>query len=505
MSNKPKLTPPGQTPSKVSAPFLPDQRVFRLKLIASLAFTLLVVAAFAVVVVLPDRLTNKAESSEKSAQGGGPSAGEGKSPTDSQPEDIAQRQPEGPEKSRAEMLLKSVLKQQAKLEAEGVKVWGSRTHVTSYPAVLAKLSEADAHFDAQRYGMSASAYTETVALMDQLDASRPERIRLGFQAGMDAVDRFDDAAATTEFEMVLALDPANAAASHGMGRVRNLARVKALVDEGQLAEERENLEQARKAYGEAFRIDSEFDVVRDHLARVDELIRTSQFELAVSEASSALDRTDLAGAQDALQRARQLRPDATEVRDIGRRLQAHKRRVELAQIRKHAQAQESKERWHKAKQAYRRALAIDPNADFALKGKKRAEQFAVLNGDVDGYLADPHRLQSAETRTRARETWQRVANLDPGRRLRDKNRRLGDLIDAYNKPVPVILRSDGMTDVTLYRVGKLGRFQEQRRELRPGLYTAHGTRSGYRDVKIRFEVPVTGTVTKVSVVCRETI
>ena len=500
MSTKPKLTPPEHRAPQAPNPFSPDQRAGRLKLIVSLIFVLLLATAFAVVIVLPERLANEQGPAGESIRPQEPQADQRHSPLN----DAAQEQ-DSSEKLRAERLLKTVLKQQAALEAEGVKIWGLRIHVTSYPDVLAKLGEADAHFAAQRYGQSAGAYQETIGLMEQLESSRPERARRGLQAGMEALDRFDVAAATEEFEMVLALDPANAEARHGLKRVPLLPRVKELVAAGQVAEERNDLEQARKAYGEAVKVDSESDVARSHLERVDNLIRQRQFELAVSQASSALARADFAGTREALQRARQLQPDAVEVREIGLRLQARERQAELARLRKLAQAHERKENWSGARKAYRRALAIDPTAAFALEGRKRAERYALLIGIVDGYLAEPHTLQSAQTRNSARETWQQVGRLDAGRRLREKNDRLGKLISAYERPVPVVLRSDGMTDVVLYRVGKLGKFQEHRRELLPGLYTVLGTRSGYRDVKIKFEVPVSGVVSEVSVICRETI
>jgi len=47
--------------------------------------------------------------------------------------------------------------------------------------------------------------------------------------------------------------------------------------------------------------------------------------------------------------------------------------------------------------------------------------------------------------------------------------------------------SDNLTEVSVYRVGRLGRFTAQELLLRPGRYTVVGTREGYKDV--RQEVP----------------
>ncbi len=506
MNNKPKLTPPEPRPPETPRSFSPDPSALRMKVVASLVFFVLVVAAIAVVAVLPDRLAKKREHLANATENGMIAKQVAAVPVArQQPETIPEALPEEEEKSEAELLLKEVLKRQAVLEAEGVKVWGSRTHVTSYPEVLAKLSEADAHFKAQQYGRSVNAYKETIDLLQQLDSSRPERIRSGLQAGLEALDRLDDNTAIREFETVLALDPGNTESIQGLERARQVPRITALVEKGQIAERQDDLDQAQAAYKGAVSLDSKFKPAREHLERVDELIRTRQFNGAVAEAELALERGNFTGTQNALRRARQLQPDASEVRNIARRLHSRKRQAELKRIRKLAIAQEKKENWNEARQSYEKALAIDANATFASNGKRRTDQYGALNKAVNGYLAEPQGLQQSETRAKAREILQAVANLDSGQRLHQKNNELGRLIDAYEKPVAVTLHSDGITEVTLYRVGKLGRFQVHRRQLRPGLYTAQGTRSGYRDVKVTFEVPINGVQTTVSIVCQEAI
>ena len=66
------------------------------------------------------------------------------------------------------------------------------------------------------------------------------------------------------------------------------------------------------------------------------------------------------------------------------------------------------------------------------------------------------------------------------------------------------LRSDGATEVTVYKVARLGLFEERQLELRPGQYTAVGTRRGFRDVRVVFTVSP-DNVTPVFVACSETI
>ena len=57
------------------------------------------------------------------------------------------------------------------------------------------------------------------------------------------------------------------------------------------------------------------------------------------------------------------------------------------------------------------------------------------------------------------------------------------LIGAAEQPVRLALQSDSVTEVTIYRVGKLGAFERREMDLLPGKYTVVGTRAGFRDVR----------------------
>jgi len=57
------------------------------------------------------------------------------------------------------------------------------------------------------------------------------------------------------------------------------------------------------------------------------------------------------------------------------------------------------------------------------------------------------------------------------------------LVTAAETPQRVAIASDNQTDVTVYRVGRLGTFERKELELLPGRYTLVGVRAGFRDVR----------------------
>ncbi len=78
------------------------------------------------------------------------------------------------------------------------------------------------------------------------------------------------------------------------------------------------------------------------------------------------------------------------------------------------------------------------------------------------------------------------------------------LADART-PVAVVIESDGLTEVAVSRVGRLGTLTRRTVDLRPGEYTVTGSRRGYRDVRRRLTVSAGTIVPPVVVRCEEAL
>ena len=82
---------------------------------------------------------------------------------------------------------------------------------------------------------------------------------------------------------------------------------------------------------------------------------------------------------------------------------------------------------------------------------------------------------------------------------------LKQTLQFASAPVAVELQSDNATQVTVFRVGDLGAFSQKQLSLKPGNYVAVGNRSGYRDVRVEFQVTHKGLSSPVTVICREPV
>jgi len=489
MSGKPKLQPPSQPRI-----FASDPGVSRFRRKALIVFIILVLVAVAVVVILPNRLARKRQQATVM-----PVA----EPVQSQPRASEVSESKAIE---AQELLKKTLNLKARLDNEGVKNWGAEPFVTSYGETLALLAEANAYLDDQFFDQAVKGYQETIVSLEQLLASRPERIRRAIQAGNEALVQLDSKLAKQYFEIALAADYDNSEALTGLKRAENLPQVLENLAQGQFHEENGNLDAARKMYVDAISLDKDSNAARDHLRQVNQLILERDFQRSMSEAISALHQKKIGIAKHALDIARKLRPDAAAVLDLEQQLKNTEQRIELQRLEMQALKYEKTEQWKKAGKTYVQALKIDANTGFAKQGKLRAERFAELNKQVQTYLLNPDDLQAPEHRNHARSIYNKaIANSDIGPMFHDKTEKLGHLLDMYNKTVSILVQSDDLTDVTIYRVGRLGHFLKHSLKLLPGRYKAIGTRSGYRDVIVSFTVPVDSEEITLKMYCKEKI
>jgi hypothetical protein len=174
----------------------------------------------------------------------------------------------------------------------------------------------------------------------------------------------------------------------------------------------------------------------------------------------------------------------------------------LASARKY----EREERWSDALGEYRAALAVDAKLLDAKQGVERVEPRVMLDAALASYLDRPERVFSDAVRGAARATLAQAAAIaDPGPVLAGQMTRLRALLAAAETPVRLVIASDKLTDVTIYRVGKLGVFDRKDMEVLPGRYTVVGTRSGFRDVRREITILPGSVPPELTIRCEEKI
>ncbi len=208
------------------------------------------------------------------------------------------------------------------------------------------------------------------------------------------------------------------------------------------------------------------------------------FEAAMTEGLAALDRGDFAAAREAFSRASGLRPGSTQSADGLARAEAGARLASIHDLRRQAEDLEASEDWHGAAERYSAVLELDPAVEFAQAGLERSRRRGSLADRLEFHLANPKRLSSDEVLQEASTLVGLASEIDPaGPEHRRRTEQLAAVVREYSTPIKATLESDQLTEVVVYKVGRLGAFSQRALDLRPGTYTVVGSRSGYRDVR----------------------
>ena len=129
-----------------------------------------------------------------------------------------------------------------------------------------------------------------------------------------------------------------------------------------------------------------------------------------------------------------------------------------------------------------------------------------MNDRLEYHIAHPDRLSEEKVLKEAEEALAAARGIEPTtQKLRRQMNQLQGAIRIATTPVRVLLVSDNLTNVVVYRVGRLGTFERRTLDLRPGTYTVVGTREGYRDVRRQLEVVAEGKSEPLTVRCEEEI
>jgi len=228
------------------------------------------------------------------------------------------------------------------------------------------------------------------------------------------------------------------------------------------------------------------------------------FVAAMSSGLLALENGDWDAAREAFETASSLRPAAPEVADGLARTAAAERRALVNTGTVRGLELEASEDWAEAEKTYLQVLAVEPEAADAIEGRDRAARRAALDERLQYHIANPGRLASPGVFEDATELLAEARELDPrGPRLEAQLSRLEESLETASTPVPVVVVSDNLTQVAIYRVDRLGTFSKRELRLRPGTYTAVGSRDGFRDVRVQFTVTAGAAPAAVTVVCTE--
>jgi len=403
------------------------------------------------------------------------------------------------DKEQAEQKLAEFMQLKQQLESKGASTWGAEAYLE-----MAQLAEeADRLLIENNTRAAGTKYGEAITKARELtDRIEPTLKRL-LAEGQTALAEGNAELAQQKLAVALMIDPDNRPAQDGLKRAKNAAVVKRLIEQGAAHEKEGNAAFAHADYQQALRLDPESKEAQLALARVKRLISNEEFQQLMSEGLEALNANNYNLAREKLLKAQSFRPTAQEVKDALAQVDQSIRLASIETYRQKATNAEQAEDWEQALDAYLQVLKIDPNVQFASQGKQRALDHIRIDKRIRFFMQQPAALESDQQLENAIQLLAEIEKIDPqGPQLKGQLAKLTRMVEAARTPIEIIIESDGLTEVAVYKVGKLGRFTSRVLSLRPGTYTVVGTRDGYQDVRRQFTIKAGQDPQRLAVKCQ---
>lgn len=361
-------------------------------------------------------------------------------------------------------------------------------------------------FERRNFEAADADFKTAVKAFEATRQSLPQLHEQALAAGDAALAQCLREQALNEFRYALALMPSDALATEGIARAQVCEQVYAHISAGAKVEQSGDADGARSEYQAAVQLDPKSVAAKQALGALTGQASDLDYSKQVAAGLESLRKHRYSAAATAIAAADKLRPNSPEVQRLSEQLGEVHSNERLQALKGEAADDEQAEHWSEALDAYHAMLAVDGTLVFALQGAQRSEERMKLDAELASFIDNPDRLSAEEVRNAAATALARGQVLPlRGPRIETQISRIKVLLSQFDSRVSIALRSDGFTDVTIYRVGGLGKFSQRSVSLKPGRYTFVGARLGYRDVRREVEVAPSQENAALEIRCEEQI
>lgn len=406
------------------------------------------------------------------------------------------------QRREVQKVLQEILQLQEELIERKVEIWAPEP----YFAARTLAEQADGIYRQRKFMQALLQYRQALSGLQQVRDSIPERIEQHLADGDKALNIGDGEAAHKAFDLALIISRKHPRGVSGKNRAELLPEVWPHVTAGQEAFSENALDTAKTALEKALHLDKHTAPASALLQEVNAAILERDYSAAMSSGYAAIAAGEFDQAKGFFIAATKLKPKAGDPAVGIKQAENGIAQASINRLFTLARTNEQKEQWHAATEQYSKLTVKDSSLVEALTGKSRSTARAKLDDQLQDLLGDPLTLGQRNRNQYARQVLADARALNQETpRLQGQIKQLETALTQSMIPIRVLLQSDASTNVTIYHVGKLGNFSAREITLKPGRYTAVGTRHGYRDVRQEFVVDPSGKSPTVTIQCAEKI
>jgi len=291
-----------------------------------------------------------------------------------------------------------------------------------------------------------------------------------------------------------------------LDRALKLDQVLERTQKGQIEFDIGNYELAIQSFEDALSIDSNWEPAKNGLNRSKKSFEEEIFQESISKGYQYLNEENFEEAEGLFNQSLLIRPNSQEAKQALDELNL-KRIASLTKSLKYkGLIAEVNEEWKQAKGFYEDILVIDPNIEEVKESLSRVESRILLASEMKSIITRSDSYNDNKVLGQAQAILDTARSIERiGPKLQESIQKLDALIQVALIPIDVIFESDELTEVTIFKVDQMGTFLQRIVSLRPGIYTARGSRRGFKDETIRFRVAPNQQNQRIRIVCNKKI
>ena len=383
-------------------------------------------------------------------------------------------------KQQAEELLLQVIEKQKLLESKAIKKWAE----DEFRIALTLGSSGDEYFRKQKYTSAITSYKEAIIILDDLQLKIAPTLAMHLEKGELALTQAEKETAILHFELANAIDAENIQAVNGLKRAKTIKELYALLEQGGKFEAANRLADAKNIYQKATVLDPLSSEAKSALDRISGRLAENEFSRLISKGYAALKSRQYGDARADFLAAQKIIPNSNKPKQGIAAIEQAIREEKLAALKIEAQHFETAQAWGDAANTYQQMLTVSSSSSIAQQGLSRCQERNTILTKLDEHIENKLRLSSDGVANEAQYLLQEVASIsNPGSKITQRADTLKELIQLAMQPVSITLQSDNKTDIAIFKVGKFGKFEQHKVDLKIGKYTIVGARPGFRDVR----------------------
>jgi tetratricopeptide (TPR) repeat protein len=406
------------------------------------------------------------------------------------------------QKPIAEAIFTELTIRKDSIRSQGIYFWGDK----DWESILSLEDEGDTAFASENYDKAVNQYRKALQKLSDLELSIPGVLSNALKLGQSSILGGNKNDAIANFEIALAIDGNNLEAKQGLDRALKLDKVIENSTKGEIEFQKGNFLSAIESFKNALIIDPNWEPANSGLDKSNIAYEEMIFQESISQGYEFLVNESFEDAEKLFNQALSIRQGSIEALQALDEVNLKKIASLTKSLKYKALIAEVNEDYELAKRLYEQILEIDKNVEEVKQSLYRVEDRISLISNMKYIINMSDYYSEDKVFNQAQQILKTARNIDRiGQKMAKLLQTLDSLIRTASVSLDVIIESDQLTEVKIFKVAQMGSFKQKALSLRPGIYTAQGSRKGYKDQIIEFRVGPDSQGQRISIICNEKI